>query len=167
MMLLAAVLTLTLSAPEGWQAKEPRIVVEITEERIAATSETVIPDQLVSIAKYAEPHDGFNPTFQVMLTRPQDMTAEEMLAVIVKSLSSLSPDYKVEEQIRATKIAGRDAATMTSTNVALRGDRRIPTRVRTFAVPFERFVLIIGVSAPQTEDVRAPIDAVLQSVKVE
>jgi hypothetical protein len=166
-----------ITKPADWTFMSQQSVME-NRARIklqSAEFETAVLElasaPLVVIAKHPEPYDNLNPSLQVLVRSLPEamaaMSAEQILQAVIPTLQQNFADFRIEQDIQATKVAGRAAADFVARyTVATTEGRSFPTRARMVVIPRSGFLLMIGMTAaPEGPDgARAEFKTILESL---
>jgi hypothetical protein len=126
---------------------------------------------LVTIARYPEPHDGPNPSFAVEVTYPGNPSTDpkDMLTMISGSLSKFFRDVQVLEEPRNTEVDGKPAAWMKiSYTLSLEGEKtyRVLSEVWYIIQGKRAFVMATAWRTQDGPEVASELKEMVESVSI-
>lgn len=126
---------------------------------------------LYAFMKYAEPFADVNPSVKVN-TRPVGPFAgesgQQILEVIVPSLSTVMADFKLVTAPYGIKLAGRPAGHAVMDYTLKSGGAAYPARSEMWIVPRGDHIIIVGVGLRQDEMTgsRAEVVKIVESIRI-
>ena len=167
---------IAVTRPAGWsnatlaqvQANRERTKLSDPEFEAALAARSTLP--LIAFTKYAEPHEGLNPSVQITLRQALAGSPTQLLTGALRVMQRAFADLQIVEPVQASQIAGFSGAHVRVTyTLQNRSGMRARVLSRLWLVPRGSLMFLIGMSGAEREpDVcEEEFATVLNSITIE